>query len=51
VVWRVRSSSTTRAITPKYTIRYSGDTYEILAIEEVGRNAELHFHTQKVVSE
>jgi SPP1 family predicted phage head-tail adaptor len=51
VVWRVRSSSTTRAITPKYTIQYSGDTYEILAIEEVGRNAELHFHTQKVVSE
>jgi SPP1 family predicted phage head-tail adaptor len=51
ITWRVRSSSTTRAITPKYTIRYGSDTYNILAIQEVGRKNELHFITERVISE
>jgi len=51
LVWRVRSSTTTRAITPKYTIRYGSDNYEILAIQEVGRNSELHFVSRRIVSE
>jgi SPP1 family predicted phage head-tail adaptor len=51
LVWRVRSSTTTRAITPKYTIRYGSDSYEILAIQEVGRNSELHFVSRRIVSE
>lgn len=51
LVWRVRSSTTTRAITPKYTIRYGNEKYEILAIQEVGRNSELHFVSRRVVSE
>lgn len=51
VTWRVRSSSTTRAITPKYTIRYGSDIYNILAIQEVGRKSELHFITERVISE
>lgn len=51
VTWRVRSSTTTRAVTPKYTISYNSDTYNILAIQEVGRNNELHFITERVVSE
>lgn len=51
VTWRVRSSTLTRVITPKYTIRYGSDIYNILAIQEVGRNAELHFITERVISE
>jgi hypothetical protein len=51
VTWRVRSSSTTRAVTPKYTIRYGSDIYNILAIQEVGRNDSLHFITERVISE
>lgn len=51
VTWRVRSSSTTRAVTPKYTIRYNSELYNILAIQEVGRNNELHFVTERVISE
>ena len=51
VTWRVRSSSTTRAVTPKYTIKYGSDVYEILAIQEVGRKNELHFITERVISE
>lgn len=51
VTWRVRSSTTTRAVTPKYTIRYGSDTYNILAVQEVGRNAELHFVSERVISE
>ena len=51
VTWRVRSSSTTRAVTPKYTIRYGSDIYNILAIQEVGRKNELHFITERVISE
>jgi SPP1 family predicted phage head-tail adaptor len=51
VTWRVRSSSTTRAVTPKYTIRYGSDVYNILAIQEVGRNSELYFITERVISE
>jgi len=51
VIWRVRSSSTTRLVTPKYTIRYGSDVYNILAIQEVGRKAELHFISERVISE
>ena len=51
VTWRVRSSTLTRAITPKYTIRYGSDVYNILAIQEVGRKNELHFITERVISE
>lgn len=51
VTWRVRSSSTTRAVTPKYTLRYGSDIYNILAIQEVGRKNELHFITERVISE
>lgn len=50
VTWRVRNSSTTRQVTPKYTIRYGSETYNILAIQEVGRKAELHFITERVIS-
>ena len=51
VTWRVRSSTTTRDVTPKYRIRYKQDFYEILAVQEVGRNNELHFITERVISE
>jgi head-tail adaptor len=51
VTWRVRSSSVTRLVTPKYTIRYGSDVYNILAIQEVGRKNELHFITERVISE
>ena len=51
VTWRVRSSSATRLVTPKYTIRYGSDVYNILAIQEVGRKSELHFITERVISE
>lgn len=51
VTWRVRSSTTTRAVTPKYSIRYKTDMYNILAVQEVGRNNELHFITERVKSE
>ena len=51
VTWRVRSSSLTRLITPKFTIRYGSDVYNILAIQEVGRKNELHFITERVISE
>ena len=40
VTWRVRSSTTTRAVTPKYS-----------TVQEVGRNNELHFITERVKSE
>lgn len=51
IIWRVRSSSTTRAITPKYTIRYGSESYNIIAIQEVGRNSELHFISERIISE
>ena len=51
VTWRVRSSSVTRLVTPKYTIRYGSDVYNILAIQEVGRKNEIHFITERVISE
>jgi SPP1 family predicted phage head-tail adaptor len=51
VTWRVRSSTETRAVTPKYRISYGGDIYNILAVQEVGRKHELHFITERVVSE
>ena len=51
VTWRVRSSTVTRLVTPKYTIRYGSDVYNILAIQEVGRKSELHFITERVISE
>ena len=51
VVWRVRSSSNMRAITPKFQIRYDSDLYRILAIQEVGRKNELHFVTEKTSSD
>ena len=51
ITWRVRSSTTTRAVTPKYKIRYDSDLYNILAVQEVGRNNELHFITERVISE
>jgi hypothetical protein len=51
VTWRVRSSTTTRAVTPKYSIRYKTDMYNIVAVQEVGRNNELHFITERVKSE
>ena len=49
--WRVRSSTETRAVTPKYRISYNGDIYNILAVQEIGRKSELHFITERVVSE
>jgi len=51
VTWRVRSSTDTRAITPKYKIRYGTDMYNILAVQEIGRNNELHFVSERVISE
>lgn len=51
VTWRVRSSTTTRAVTPKYSIRYKTDLYNIVAVQEVGRNNELQFITERVKSE
>ena len=51
VTWRVRSSTLTRLVTPKFTIRYGSDVYNILAIQEVGRKSELHFITERVISE
>ncbi len=51
VRWRVRSSTETRAVTPKYRISYGGDIYNILAVQEIGRKSELHFITERVVSE
>ena len=51
VTWRVRSSTTTRAVTPKYRIRYKTDFYNIVAVQEIGRNNELHFITERVISE
>ena len=51
VTWRVRSSTETRAVTPKYRISYGGDIYNILAVQEIGRKSELHFITERVVSE
>ena len=51
VTWRVRSSSVTRAVTPKWIIRYGSDLYNILAIQEVGRKNEIHFITERVISE
>jgi head-tail adaptor len=51
VTWRVRSSNLTRGVTPKYYIRYGSDRYNILAVQEVGRKAEIHFITERVISE
>lgn len=51
VTWRVRSSSVTRIVTPKWIIRYGSDLYNILAIQEVGRKNEIHFITERVISE
>ena len=44
VTWRVRSSSETRAVTPKFRISYDGEIYNILAVQEVGRKNELHYY-------
>lgn len=51
VTWRVRSSSVTRLVTPKYRIKYGDDYYNILAVQEVGRKNELHFISERVISE
>lgn len=51
VTWRVRSSAAIRLITPKWRIKYGSDFYNILAIQEVGRNNELHFVSERVISE
>jgi head-tail adaptor len=41
VTWRVRSSSFTRLVTPKYRVKYGNDYYNILAVQEVGRKEHL----------
>ena len=51
ITWRVRSSTSTRAVTPKYVIRYGSDLYNILAVQEIGRHDELHFISERVISE
>ena len=51
VTWRVRSSSFTRLVTPKYRIKYGNDYYNILAVQEVGRKDMIHFVTERVISE
>ena len=51
VTWRVRSSASTRLVTPKWRIKYGSDFYNILAIQEIGRNNELHFLSERVISE
>lgn len=51
VTWRVRSSAATRLVTPKWRIKYGSDFYNILAIQEVGRKNELHFVSERVISE
>ena len=51
VTWRVRSSAATRLVTPKWRIKYGSDFYNILAIQEVGRQNELHFVSERVISE
>jgi len=51
ITWRVRSSTSTRAVTPKYVIRYGSDLYNILAVQEIGRHDELHFISERVISD
>jgi head-tail adaptor len=51
VTWRVRSSSFTRIVTPKYRVKYGNDYYNILAVQEVGRKDMIHLVTERVISE
>lgn len=51
VIWRVRSSSLTRQVTPKYRVNYGGQYYNILAVQERGRKDEIRLITERVVSE
>ena len=51
VTWRIRSSSTTRNVTPKWRVKYGTDLYEIKAVQEKGRNDELHLITERIVAE
>ena len=41
LTFKIRSSSTTRGITPKDRVIYSGDTFDIKGIDEIGRNDQL----------
>jgi SPP1 family predicted phage head-tail adaptor len=43
VIFKVRSSASTRIITPKYRVNYNGNRYDITGIEEIGRNDQLQF--------
>ena len=51
VTWRVRSSTITRQVTPKYRIKHGTELYNILAVQEIGRLDMLHFISERVVSE
>ena len=51
VTWRVRSSALMRLVTPKYRIKYGSEYYNILAVQEVGRKRELHFISERLISE
>ena len=51
VTWRVRSSTLTRQVTPKYRVNYGGEYYNILAVQERGRKDEIRLITERVVSE
>jgi len=51
VTWRVRSSSFTRLVTPKYRVKHGTDYYNILAVQEVGRKDMINLVTERVISE
>jgi len=51
VTWRVRSSSFTRLVTPKFRVKYGAEYYNILAVQEVGRKDMIHLVTERVISE
>lgn len=51
VSWRVRSSSFTRVVTPKYRVKHGNDIYKILAVQEVGRKDMINLVTERVISE
>lgn len=51
VTWRIRSSTTTRTVTPKWRVKYGKEVYEIKAVREKGRNDELHLITERIVAE
>ncbi len=51
VTWRVRSSTFTRRVTPKYRVKHGTDYYNILAVQEVGRKDMIHLVTERVISE